>query len=239
MQLLIDEIKLSLLLEKKKQYIGRTVTIDNIISSISFLLSVIFASYRDLWGIPGIIFKYFFIGLGIIFNVKFIYDIYKSKKNNYTYEDLLNDINKLNEITHNHSIVIIKDTYRKHPNKILVYDDKRWQCKLFLNYKDNENNESFICEHISSELKINVDQIELRFVTKEIHQKYSVSAGMNKLYSHKFYLAIIKEFPKYMKSSSFEKEGRRYYWKSISELEDDKNTMNKNADIINYVKSYF
>ena len=57
MKILIDKVKLNLLLEQKKNYIGKKVTWDSIMSAISFLASAIFASYKDIWGIPmGIVF---------------------------------------------------------------------------------------------------------------------------------------------------------------------------------------
>lgn len=84
---------------------------DSSLSAISFLLSVILATYEDFLGIPGIVLKTLFVILGLFFTGKSIVDIISSKKNNYTYEDLLSDINKLNEIAHNHSIVLIKDSF--------------------------------------------------------------------------------------------------------------------------------
>ena len=91
-------------MEKKKQFIGKNVVWDSSLSAISFLLSVILATYEDFFGIPGIVLKTLFVILGLFFTGKSIVDILSSKKNNYTYEDLLSDINKLNEIAHNHSI---------------------------------------------------------------------------------------------------------------------------------------
>ena len=96
--------------------------------------------------------------------------------------------------THNHLIIVIKDTFNDFSNKYLVYYDSKWDCKFFLNYKENINNESYIKEHLSSELKIPMDCINLKYVTSKIHEKYSESDKMNKIYSHKFYLADIKDF---------------------------------------------
>ena len=62
---------------------------------------------------------------------------------------------------------------------------------------------------------------------------------MNKIYSHKFYLADIKDFSEIMKKDVFEIDGRTYYWMSMSELESDQNVLKKNSDIINYVKESF
>ena len=62
---------------------------------------------------------------------------------------------------------------------------------------------------------------------------------MNKIYSHKFYLADINDFSEIMKKDVFEIDGRTYYWMSMSELESDQNVLKKNSDIINYVKESF
>lgn len=134
MKILIDDVKLNLLLETKKSFIGKNVAWDSFLSAFSFLISVLLASYRDFFGLPGIALKTVFVVLGVGFTFKSLADIHDSSKNNYSYSDLLSDINKLNEITHNHSIVIIKDTFNRYPNRLLVYDDTRWNCKFFLNY---------------------------------------------------------------------------------------------------------
>lgn len=177
MQILIDNVKLNLLLDKKKQFIGKTVA--------------------------------------------------------------LNDINKLNEISHNHSIIVIKDTFNEFSNRFLVYNDTKWDCKFFLNYKENNNNESYIKEHLSNELNIPGDCINLKYVTSKIHEKYSESDKMNKIYSHKFYLADIVDFSEILKKDVFEIDGRTYYWMSMSELESDQNVLKKNSDIVSYVKEAF
>lgn len=194
MQILIDKDKLNLLLETKKSFIGKNVAWDSLISAVSFLISVFFASYSDVFRIPGIVLKTVFVLLGIAFTIKSFIDIYDSKKNNYSYSDLLSDINKLNVITHNHSIVIIQDTFNDYSNRMLAYYDVRWDCKLFLNYKENPNNESFIKQHLSQELKIDLPNIELKYLGQKIHEKFSESSKKNKTYCHKFYIASIKNF---------------------------------------------
>lgn len=96
-----------------------------------------------------------------------------------------------------------------------------------------------IRNHISSELKVELDDISLSFKAQKIHEKYSESAKKNKVYSHKFYLATIKNFPEYMKKDAFECDGKMYYWKSAAELEQDTDVQEKNQDILNYVKELF
>ncbi len=200
---------------------------------------MILASYSDFLGIPGVVFKTFFVLLGLVFTGKSIFDIAKDLKNKYNFSDLLADINKLNEMVHGHSIVVMKDSYQHFPNRFLVYDDKRWGCQFFLNYKENSNNEDFIRSHISGELKIEKTDITLVFKGQRIHQKYSESAKENKVYCHKFYLAEVTTFPEEMKADSFEYDGKTYHWRSISELEQDEDVQKKNQDILGFVKELF
>ena len=223
-------------MEKKKEFIGKNVVWDSSLSATSFLISVILATYEDFLGIPGIVLKTLFVILGLFFTGKSIVDIISSKKNNYTYEDLLSDINKLNEIAHNHSIVLIKDSFQRFPNRFLVYEDKRWECKLFLNYKENPNNEEFIKNHLSGDLKIELDDISLSYLGQRIHEKYSESAKEEKVYCHKFYTANIKHFPDKITQDSFEIDGKKYRWMTIIELEMDEEVQKKNRDILEFVK---
>ena len=209
---------------------------DSSLSATSFLLSVILATYEDFFGIPGIVLKTLFVILGLFFTGKSIVDIISSKKNNYTYEDLLSDINKLNEIAHNHSIVLIKESFQRFPNRFLVYEDKRWGCKLFLNYKENPNNEEFIKNHLSGDLKIELDDINLSYLGQRIHEKYSESAKEEKVYCHKFYIANINQFPDKITKDSFEIDGKKYRWMTITELEMDEEVQKKNRDILEFVK---
>lgn len=236
MKLLIDDVKLNLLLEQKKKFIGHKVTWDSIISATSFVISAFFASYYDLCGIPGWVFKILFLSIGCFFTIKAIVDIRKSSKNSYSYEDLLHDINTLNEITHNHSIVAIRDTFNDFPNRFLVYDDTKWKCKLFINYKDSVDNEHFIKDHIFRELKVDVSKIKVSYISQLISEKVSGRDNQTKVYCHKLYLTIIEEFPDFMKQDSFECDGKVYHWKSIVELENDEEAMKKNSDIISFVK---
>ena len=50
--------------------------------------------------------------------IKIIYDIIDFKNNNYTHTDLLRDIEGLDMIQHNHSLIIIKNSAPRHKNKI-------------------------------------------------------------------------------------------------------------------------
>ena len=54
MKILIDNVRLNLLLEQKKQFIGNRVIWDSVLSSVSFLISVVMASYQEVLGISGV-----------------------------------------------------------------------------------------------------------------------------------------------------------------------------------------
>lgn len=236
MKILLDDVKLNLLLEQKKQFIGKTVVWDSVLSAVSFLISVILASYGDFFMVPGIVIKTVFVILGLFFTGKSIFDIYKSSKNSYTYEDLFKDINRLNEITHNHSIVAVKNTFDEFPNKFLVYYDTRWNAYLFLNFKDNTNNESFIISGVSNKLKIKKEDIKVSYIAQNVNEKRSESHHENRIYSHKLYLASVARFPDVAKQNAFEIDGVQYCWMSISEMENDHRIMEVNADIVQFVK---
>ena len=236
MKILLDDVKLNLLLEQKKQFIGKTVVWDSLLSAVSFLISVIWASYSDFFIISGIVIKTIFVLLGLFFTGKSIFDIYHCSKNSYTYEDLFQDIYRLNEITHNHSIIAIKNTFDEFPNKFLLYYDTRWNAYLFLNFKDNTNNENFIVSGISNKLKIKADDIKLQYIAQNLSKKYSESHKEERIYSHKLYLANISSFPNAARSNSFEIDGVSYCWMSISEMENDPRIMEVNEDIVQFVK---
>lgn len=236
MQILIDDTKLNLLLEQKKKYIGKKVAWDSFLSALSFLVGVAFASYENTFIIPGVVLKTIFTVLGIFFTGKSIFDIHNSIHNSYSYTDLLQDINKLNEITHNHSIVAIQDTFNEYPNRFLVYDDPQWQCQLFINYKDNENNESFIKDHVSRELKVDISSITVKYISKIISQKVSGRDNKEKVYCHKLFLVKLKDIPAHMRNDTFECNRRTYHWQSILDLENNNAAIEKNSDIIRFVK---
>ena len=99
MKILLDDVKLTLLLEQKKQFIGTHIVWDSILSAASFLISVLLATYPDILFLSGTVLKTVFVMLGLIFTGKSILDVHSSLKNSYTHEDLFSDINKLNEIS--------------------------------------------------------------------------------------------------------------------------------------------
>lgn len=114
-----------------------------------------------------------------------------------------------------------------------VYDE-RWNCWLFPYFRSVDLNKDNVDKSISRLLKMDVTTC---YVTHAIHCKYSVSDGVYKQYKHILYRLILKDIPDYLEGKSFELEGKRYSWMSIDELENDLNTMEKNEDVIAFVKA--
>ena len=149
------------------------------------------------------------------------------------------DMNKLNETTCNHSIIVIQDTFAQYPNRYLVYLDERWGCRLFLNYRTSQNNEASILSRLSRDLKVSSDSIQLTYRGRRMQEKYSVSAKRQKMYCHEFYGAVLCDFPPALREDSFQLDGRQYFWMSVSEMEQDKMIQENNMDVVKTVEELF
>ncbi len=237
MRLLVDDKDLQLLLEKKRDLIGNKVTIDMIIAGVSFMLSVITADYGVMLGVSGVIWKTIFFMIGVYYCAKIAKRIYQMWKNEYTHETLYNDIKKLDEIQHNHSLVIIKNTFEEDIDKYLVYFDERWECKLFLNYKTQVyNDEQNIINNVSNDLRINPELIHCNYIASKIQEKYSHSHKENRIYNHRLYEVKIDQFDDEMKKSDFKKYEKHYYWMKMEQMQNDSEIQKENLDVIDFVK---
>ena len=237
MKLLIEKSDLELLLEKKRDLIGNKVTIDTIIAGVSFLLSVFTASYSDIFGISGIVLKTVFCLIGIGYTLKIIYDLVQMSRHPYNHELLLNDIENLDKIQQDHSLVVIYNRDMAGTKRFLVYDDERWDCKLFLNYKTQaRNNEAALIDKVSTDLQIDKSQMHCRYITSRIQEKYSVSHKENRVYNHKLYEISIDHLSEIFPENDFLKNGKHFYWMTLSEMEQDDNIAKKNLDVIDFVK---
>lgn len=117
-------------------------------------------------------------------------------KNKYDHNILLNDIQKLDKIQHKHSLVAIQFPDTSAEKKYLVYYDERWDCKLFLNYKtvDRADEESVI-NKVSADLNVDKSQINCRYISSKVQEKYSESHQENRIYNHRLYEIKIQVFP--------------------------------------------
>ena len=125
-------------------------------------------------------------------------------KNKYDHNILLNDIQKLDKIQHKHSLVAIQFPDTSAEKKYLVYYDERWDCKLFLNYKtvDRADEESVI-NKVSADLNVDKSQINCRYISSKVQEKYSESHQENRIYNHRLYEIKIQVFPEDEQKENF------------------------------------
>lgn len=119
--------------------------------------------------------------------------------------------------------------------KFLQVYDERWHCWLFPYYRTVENNNKSNIDEKASEL-LQLD-VTTEYVAHAVHCKYSVSDDVYKQYKHTLYKIALKEVPQTMDCGTFDLGGKQYAWKTLKELETDRNTMEKNDDVIAFVKT--
>ena len=147
------------------------------------------------------------------------------------------DIENLNEIFHRFSLIAIKDDFEEFSNKFLLYYDEIWKCWFFFSFSTTDyDNEENIIQRLSNKLKVNRDSISLKYITTRIQPKFSERDKVQKVYQHSLYRGKILDFPSDMLCNEFEIDGTRYKWWTIEEMEQDLEIMEKNKDVVSFVK---
>lgn len=125
---------------------------------------------------------------------------------------------------HNYSLIIIK-----YKNKYLLYDDQRWKCKLFINYKTvNKDNEQHLINFISKNLEIDISLISYKYITSKIQRKYSISHNEYKTYNHSLYLVTLSFLQTIIINNDFIIKNKHYYWMIMNMISNDKSIKEKN-----------
>lgn len=236
MQLLIDSTKLEALLQRKQDDIGYKKLDQgcNVANALLVLYGVFSASPETaLWANAMAIIAG---GLGLYWSGC---AMVKAIKNTYNADLLQHDIENLNEIEHPFSLVAIKDTFNKYPHRYLLYYDNRWGLNLFPNYRTQateEENIANIISHLSNELQIPAQDINVEQKGYKLTTKYSVSDKVQKVYAHTLYQANIKKLPKKLQADSFMIGDRKYSWWSIDKMEADEDIRKHNLDVVELVK---
>lgn len=151
----------------------------------------------------------------------------------------MKEIEDLDMIQHNHSLVIIKESFNDNMKRFLLYYDEKWDCKLFLNYKTQERGDkAAIIANVVKELKLNQKEVKCRYITSKLQEKYSVSHRENRIYNHRLYELQVNRFSEQEMEKDFVVNGKHYYWMSIEEMEKDDNIRNKNLEVVDFVKEY-
>lgn len=131
-----------------------------------------------------------------------------------------------------HAIAVVKNE----KGEYLQYFDEKWNCYLFLNCKFTEEEDSNIVkEKVANSLEIDTNKIQVSFVGKKQHRKFSESAKIEKEYTHYFYNVKIDTK---LNDKEFELKGLKYKWFSYSNLMKDERIKKVNSDIIQFVKEF-
>lgn len=237
--ILISSDKLQLLLRTHENEIGlrKHGMDDQIIAGIAYLLTVGFCHFNSPYNQA---IKTVLIVIGFAYLARALWLLFKARRKQFTPEKLFEEIDEANEMERtNHSIIVVRDTFRPHSNKYLVYYDPRWDCKLFLNYHTTpsiDENIANINRHLSMDFKVDESNVQGTWWFHELHEKYSESHKKNRLYDHNFYEFKFKIFPEQMEADEFEIDGRHYYWMSMAEMEQDNRIIAVNADILSMIK---
>lgn len=242
MNILLDKTELELLLERRKMYIGESKDglYDSFFAAVTFLFSLVYTDCGDIFFIRGSVIKGIFLLMTLAFLGRGI--VLMAKRNDYSAEVLKEEINDLNRMEHPFSIMGIRDSYNEYANRFLLYYDTRWKCYLFPNGKsseDEEKNEQYLKRDISNSLKISPEAVRIERIGERIHQKYSVSDQIMKLYHHTFYELHVAEFPEEARKTEFVIDGKSFRWMSIAEMEKDKRIQEVNRDIVEIVKELY
>ena len=132
-------------------------------------------------------------------------------------------------IYHNFSLVAVK---RKDGRYIQRYD-KDWNCWLFPYYRTTDNNKENIEKQVKNELGI---ECSISYITVAEHCKYSARDEVYKRYKHKLYKIELTDVPEHMMETMFELSAIQYKWMTIEEMEENKEIMEKNDDVVAFIK---
>ena len=238
MNILLDDTKLLLLLSEKREHIGRNYDILGVsLPAVTYIISLFCSDFHDILFINASTIRGFAYFLAFIYSFDLLRRIVMNAVNKYDHKMLYKDIKDMNQITHDFSLIAIKDEYNDFPNHLLLYYDQRWKCWFFPNFKTQEDdNESFVKEKLSNTLHIKKDAISLECVGEKIQPKFSRSDQVNKVYAHRLYKGTISEFPRELQADTFMIDDVKYRWMTIPEMETDQIINEVNGDVVSFVK---
>lgn len=133
------------------------------------------------------------------------------------------------ETQHEFSLLAIRNL----KNKFLQVYDERWGCWLFPYLRSTEDNKVNVDKRATELLNTDVNTT---YVSVTKHCKYSASDEVYKIYNHKLYSVVISDSEK-ANADEFEMDGQKYKWMSFAEMESDTKTMEKNEEVIAFVKT--
>lgn len=222
----VDDYKLRRFLRGKDKEIGHS----KMDAAFAFISAVGFVISAWESSIP---FKEVMALIGIAFTIWSIVGIMKAFYHPYNGETMYKEIKSMDQIKHKFSLIAIKDTFREHPTRFLVYWDKNWECFLLLNFRTPEENaEKELARQVSNHLQLPEGDVRLTKKDFRVTEKFSVRDKVDKKYEHTLYLASIETFPDILRSERFTLNGVNFRWMTLMEMKEDPNIMEKNEDVV-------
>lgn len=130
---------------------------------------------------------------------------------------------------HEFSLLAIKNAN----GEFLQKYNAEWKCWLFPYFKSEEENKAAADRNASEIIR---EKTSAQYVTAAIHCKFSVKDQVYKIYNHKLYTLTLSSAPEHMKEKEFEINDTKYRWMSFSEMESDNEIMEKNEEVVAFVK---
>ena len=131
----------------------------------------------------------------------------------------------LSNTCHEFSLLAVK----KPTGEYLQIFDSYWKCWLFPYIKSTDDNKANVDTFASNLLK---RETVTEYVTSAKHCKYSIRDQVYKIYNHKLYKVLV--------DASYaipENSDHKLRWMSVNELESNSDIMEKNDDVIAFVKT--
>lgn len=243
----IDEKTVKLFLNQNKSKIETKnfSGIGEIVSGLSLGITLLCS---DIKNIPYISPLYFEMAIWIITTAVFfagVIQLVHGLSNRYTVDDLYNELVELDSgREHVFNIILLKNN--THEGKYLLFNSKRWKCKLFPNYHAlsdpyNVDNESLrIKEAFASDVGVSKERIETTYLGKINSRKYSFGDKVNKQYVfHFFSISIATQVydNNFKQKGSFRCNGKKFSWMTLDQMFANKNIMKKNSDVLNFVRN--
>lgn len=137
----------------------------------------------------------------------------------------------LSGIRHEFSLLAIKNANGEYLQKY----NADWKCWLFPHFASEKDNKTAADRNAS---EIIGEKTDAKYVTVSIHCKFSVKDQVYKIYNHKLYTVTLSSVPEHMKEKEFEINEIKYRWMSFSEMESDNEIMEKNEEVVAFVKKH-
>lgn len=140
-----------------------------------------------------------------------------------------------------HEFNIVTGTRKVHwVRHYLVYYDTRWDCWLFMNYKARHREyeaENELKEALAKRFHVQEEYLYVHYLTAQRLEKYSVPHDEIRTYRHNYYelQIMVDPGPEHLLKKNFVVDGTKYAWMTEEELRNDKNTWEKNHEVLEYV----